>query len=76
MKGQLTIRKEVKLPTLEDFTEEAFLFQNHIHLMLFDPAGIKKVTGKIPCFNVNVPGIVNLSPEAEIEPIDVEIIAR
>lgn len=75
MKGQLTIRSEVKPMKLIGFKQEAFLFQGDIHMMLYQPENIKKGKG-IPCFCVNIPGIVFLPPTAEIEPIDLEITAR
>ena len=74
MKGNLRISNQVEPLKLVDFKYEAFLYQGDIHISLYDPQGIKKVKGKIPVFNLNIPGIVHLPPEAEIEPIDVEII--
>jgi len=74
MKGELTIKNEVKPLKLMDFSGEAFLFEDNIHLMLYQPEHLTRCKG-IPCFNVNIPGIVFLKHIAEIQPIDVEIIA-
>ncbi len=75
MSGQLTIRNEVKPLKLVDFKQEAFMHELDLFIMLYDPVNIKKGKG-IPCFCVNIPGIVFLDPETEVEPIDLEITAR
>lgn len=74
MKGELTIRNKMKSLKLIAFEEEAFLFEDHIYIMLHQSENIKKGQG-IPCFCINIPGIVFLPHATEIEPIDLEVIA-
>lgn len=74
MKGQLKITNAVQPMVLGDFKQEAFMHELDLFIMLYEPVNIKKGKG-IPCFCVNIPGIVFLDPETEVEPIDLEITA-
>ena len=71
MKGSLTIKNQAGPLTLQDFTEESFLFEGKVYIVVFNG---RKDRG-VKCLNVSESNVVLLPYNSTIIPLNIEVTA-